>query len=440
MESVDLDRGSELVVDLEALTVTTPAGKVLPVRVRRVDPLPAPQRPRRHRHHAPARGRDHGLRGRRGATARMTHVAVLPGRRDRARGRGRGDAGARRARDRPFGARVRRQRDPRPGRPAPGRDARRLPRGRRRPARRRRAARARGPGRSAGAGAARAPQGARRLREPAPGACSRDRHDDRARARRRPLLRRQGHARRRHLVRHLRVLAAGGRADRPARLRDRGGARRPPDVGRQGERHAHLAALARRRLGARREQLSRRAARSRARRLVRDDDRAGAGDDRHGRDREHVRRHPLRRRRGRDRRARARRLGLARRRRARGSSSRSTARRRRSRARGSRTRRRCCGRSRCSSPMGSAASTRRPRSSRRSTPRSPRLRRPTSAARARRATSAMPSCAPSTLPVPCDDDATRACHDALPPRLRAPCSASPLWASRRLRPCLAPSS
>ena len=25
----------------------------------------------------------------------------------------------------------------------------------------------------------------------------------------------------------------------------------------------------------------------------------------------------------------------------------------------------------------------------------------------------MPSCAPSTLPVPCDDDATRACHDAL---------------------------
>ena len=30
MESVDLDRGSELTVDLEALTVTTPAGKVLP--------------------------------------------------------------------------------------------------------------------------------------------------------------------------------------------------------------------------------------------------------------------------------------------------------------------------------------------------------------------------------------------------------------------------
>ena len=30
MESVDLDRGSELTVDLEALTVTTSAGKVLP--------------------------------------------------------------------------------------------------------------------------------------------------------------------------------------------------------------------------------------------------------------------------------------------------------------------------------------------------------------------------------------------------------------------------
>ena len=30
MESVDLDRGSELTVDLEALTVTTPAGKIYP--------------------------------------------------------------------------------------------------------------------------------------------------------------------------------------------------------------------------------------------------------------------------------------------------------------------------------------------------------------------------------------------------------------------------
>ena len=30
MESVDLDRGSDLVVDLEALTVTTPTGKSYP--------------------------------------------------------------------------------------------------------------------------------------------------------------------------------------------------------------------------------------------------------------------------------------------------------------------------------------------------------------------------------------------------------------------------
>jgi 3-isopropylmalate/(R)-2-methylmalate dehydratase small subunit len=30
MESVDLDRGSELTVDLEALTVATPAGKIYP--------------------------------------------------------------------------------------------------------------------------------------------------------------------------------------------------------------------------------------------------------------------------------------------------------------------------------------------------------------------------------------------------------------------------
>ena len=66
MESVDLDRGSELTVDLEALTVTTPAGKVLPFAFDESTPLPAPQRPRRHRPDAPARGRDHRLRGRAG--------------------------------------------------------------------------------------------------------------------------------------------------------------------------------------------------------------------------------------------------------------------------------------------------------------------------------------------------------------------------------------
>ena len=68
MESVDLDRGSELVVDLETLTVTTPAGQDDAVRVRRVDALPAPQRPRRHRDHAPARA----TRSRRYETARTS--------------------------------------------------------------------------------------------------------------------------------------------------------------------------------------------------------------------------------------------------------------------------------------------------------------------------------------------------------------------------------
>ena len=92
-----------------------------------------------------------------------------------------------------------------------------------------------------------AAQGARRLREPSPGSRRRHRHDHRARARRRPLLRRQGHPRRRHLVRHVRVLPARGRADRTARLRDRPGSRRPADLGRQGQRDAHLAAVARRR-------------------------------------------------------------------------------------------------------------------------------------------------------------------------------------------------
>ena len=51
-------------------TMSTPAGKVAAVRVRRVDAVPAPQRPRRHRAHAPARGRDHRLRG--GPRHRMT--------------------------------------------------------------------------------------------------------------------------------------------------------------------------------------------------------------------------------------------------------------------------------------------------------------------------------------------------------------------------------
>ena len=78
---------------------------------------------------------------------------------------------------------------------------------------------------ASGAGAARPAQGARRLREPPPGAQPRNRHHDRAGARRRPLLRREGRARGRHLVRHVRVLATRGRAHRTSRIRDRGQAR-----------------------------------------------------------------------------------------------------------------------------------------------------------------------------------------------------------------------
>ena len=182
MESVDLDRGSELTVDLEALTVTTPAGKVLPfefdesTRYRLLNGLDDIGITLQHDDEITAyeQARALGMTAQPTATsctgsvtrlvatlrswrcaAGMTHVAVLPGRRDRAGGRGAGGPGARRARDRPLGACLRWQRDPRPGRPAPRRDARRLPRRRRRPARRRRAARARGPGRSARAGAAR---------------------------------------------------------------------------------------------------------------------------------------------------------------------------------------------------------------------------------------------------------------------------------------------
>ena len=98
MESVDLDRGSELTVDLEALTVTHAGWTADPVHVRRVDPLQAPERPRRHRPDPPPRSRDRRLRGlprrpvgrRRLVTGTphlevaprgspMSHVVVLPG-------------------------------------------------------------------------------------------------------------------------------------------------------------------------------------------------------------------------------------------------------------------------------------------------------------------------------------------------------------------------
>ena len=77
--------------------------------------------------------------------------------------------------------------------------------------------------------------------------------------------------------------------------------RRAGDVRGQGQRHSTLTALEGRRHGARRVRVPGRAARPRARRLLRDDHRAGAGDDRRRAHREHVRRHPLRHRRRRDR-------------------------------------------------------------------------------------------------------------------------------------------
>ena len=80
-----------------------------------------------------------------------------------------------------------------------------------------------------------------------PARARRNRHHDRPGARRRSLLRREGDPRGRNLVRHLRVLAPGGRADRTSWIRDRRGTRWASDVGRQGQRHAHVTAVARRR-------------------------------------------------------------------------------------------------------------------------------------------------------------------------------------------------
>ena len=276
----------------------------------------------------------------------MTHVAVLPGDGIGPEVISEAIRRARRARDRPRGAPVRRRRDPRERRRrCPPRRSRRAAQ-RRDPARRGRAARARGA----------SPYAPSR----ASSACARSSASTRTCGRRRPtgidlvIVR--------ELVGGLYFGAKGTRDDgtwfdtceysrpeveRIARrafelARERGGRLTSVD---KVNVLAHLAALARRRDGARRR-VPRRAARPRARRLVRDGDRAGAGDARRRPDGEHVRRHPLGRRGGRDRRPGARRLRVARRRRARASSSRCTARRRRSRARASRTRRGCSARSR----------------------------------------------------------------------------------------------
>ena len=192
-------------------------------------------------------------------------------------------------------------------------DARGVSGGRRRHPRRGRPARARGRSRAAGAGLDRPPQGARRLREPPSRHRPRHRPADRPRARRRPLLRRQRPASGRLGLRHVRVHAGGDRADRPARVRARRSEACARHLRGQGERARDLAALARDG-GARRGRLSRRRARAHARRHGGNEARPEPAAVRRDPDREHVRRHPLRRRGRRVRRPRARGLGEPRRR------------------------------------------------------------------------------------------------------------------------------
>ena len=162
-------------------------------------------------------------------------------------------------------AAVRRRCDRCDRRSAAGRHARGLPRRRRGAARRRRRAEM-GPGRAAPRGGPPwAAQGARRLCEPAPGR----RPADRARARRRAVLRGARHAGGRHRLRHVRIHAGAGRAGRAPWLRARSRAPRPARLGRQGERARHVAPLAARRHRAR-SGLSGRAAPACPRRQLRD--------------------------------------------------------------------------------------------------------------------------------------------------------------------------
>ena len=224
METVDLDRGSELTVDLERSVIVAPDGREVPFDVRRVDALPAPERPRRHRPDARSTRTTITAYERERLTAlALTHARRRPPRRrDRAR----------RWRPRRSGCSTRSGSSTPSTRSAATRSSRRA---RRSPTRRSRPAARPTPccsPRSACPSSKGKPvrpeQGLLGLRKelgvyanlrPAR-AEGIDLHD-RARARRRPLLRREGHPRGRHLVRHVRVHATRGRADRPARLRDR---------------------------------------------------------------------------------------------------------------------------------------------------------------------------------------------------------------------------
>ena len=142
------------------------------------------------------------------------------------------------------------------------------------------------------------------------------------------------------------------------------------DVGRQGERARDLAACGAASSTRSRAEYPTSTVERHARRQRRDAARQRARAVRRDRDREHVRRHPLRPRRRDDRRARPGAVGEPRRRPGRASSSPSTARRPTSRARGSRIRRGCSARRRCCSSTGSGGRTRRRRSTRRSSARS----------------------------------------------------------------------
>ena len=151
---------------------------------------------------------------------------------------------------------------------------------------------------------------------------------DRARADRRPLLRRRASCDDDRAFDTCIYTRRRGRAHRPPRLR--AGARRAAAScaqRRQGRTCSTSSKLwrARRRRGRRR--LPRRRARAPARRLDGDEARRAAGRLRRDRDREHVRRHPLRPRRVRRRRHRPRAVGVAGRRPARPLRGRSTARR-----------------------------------------------------------------------------------------------------------------
>ncbi|MCZ7589403.1 MAG: 3-isopropylmalate dehydratase small subunit [Gaiella sp.] len=154
MESIDLDTGSEMTVDLERRVVVAPDGREVPfefdetLRHRILHGLDEIALTLEHKDAIAAYETAHGFSGTSRRSREVPGKATRDGRgaarrRDRAGGRRGGGPRAGRARDRSHGARLRRERDPRTGDAAPRRDARRLSRVRRGPPRRGRAAGAR---------------------------------------------------------------------------------------------------------------------------------------------------------------------------------------------------------------------------------------------------------------------------------------------------------